>query len=76
MAYTKAQMQKMLDYINCRQIQNVDLKNTNALKNKLEYLLFENWDMIIKEKAKLLVDNYKIKTLKEYLHYSKLLKNE
>ena len=65
----------MLDYINCRWAYN-DLGNTNALKDKLEYPLFKNWDMIIREKAKLMAGNHKIKALKEYLCHSKLSENE
>ena len=75
MAYTKAQVQKMLDYINCRWAHN-DLKSVNMLKDKSEYPLFKDWNMIIREKAKLMADNYKIETLKEYLHCSKLLENK
>ena len=67
-------MQKMLDYINCGQIYN-NLESTNILKNKLEYPLFKGWNIIIGKKVELIVDNYKIKALKEYLHHLKLLKN-
>ena len=68
-------MQKILDHINHRQAHN-NLGNTNALRDKLEYLSFKNWDIIIGEKAKLITGNYRIKALKEYLHHLKLLENE
>jgi hypothetical protein len=47
-----------------------------VLKNKSKYSLFKDWDIIIKKKAKLIADNYRIKALKEYLCYLKLSKNK
>jgi len=75
MACTKAQVQKMLDHINCRQAHN-DSENTNMPENKLEYPLFKGWDMIIGKKAELMVGNYRVEALKEYLRHLKSSKNE
>ena len=45
-------------------------------RNKLEYPLFKGWDMIIGKKTKLIIGNYRVEALKEYLHHLKLSKNE
>ena len=67
----------MLDYLN--QIQAQD-RNTTSIKirdrqgKQLEQLLFNNQDRVIREKAELIVGNYKVKALKKYLQYSKSIK--
>ena len=66
----------MLDYVNRGWAHNVNLGSINTLEDKLEYLLFKGWDMIIGEKAKLMAGNYKVKALKEYLRCLKSLKNK
>ena len=66
----------MLDYINCGWVYNADLKSVNILKDKSKYPLFKGQDIIIREKAKLIAGNYRVKVLKEYLHYLKFLENK
>ena len=66
----------MLDYINRGQAYNVNLGSINAPGDKLEYPSFKGWDIIIREKAELIVGNYKIEALKEYLRRLKSLKNK
>ena len=66
----------MLDYINCGWVYNIDLGSVNILRNKLEYLLFKDWDIIIGEKAELIAGNYRVEALKEYLRRLKSLENE
>ena len=66
----------MLDYINYRQAYSTNLGNINILRNKSKYLLFKGWDIIIKEKIKLMAGNYRVKVLKKYLYHSKLSENE
>ena len=68
-------MQKILNHINCRQTHN-NSESINALRDKLEYPLFKGWDIIIGKKAELIIGNYRIEALKEYLHHLKSLKNE
>ena len=66
----------MLDYINYRCAYNIDLGSADILRDKLEYLLFKDWDTIIREKAELIVGNYRVEALKEYLRCSKSLENK
>jgi hypothetical protein len=66
----------MLDYINYKQIYNINLGSVNILKNKSKYPSFKGWDIIIKKKAEFIAGNYKVKILKEYLHYLKSLENK
>ena len=66
----------MLDYINRRRVYKVNLGSVNALGDKLEYLLFKGWDIIIGEKAELMAGNYRVEVLKEYLCRLKSLENK
>ena len=66
----------MLDYINRGQAYNANLGSINTLKNKSKYPLFKDWNIIIKEKAKLIAGNYRVKALKEYLRRSKSSENK
>ena len=66
----------MLDYINRGRAYNTNLESANILGDKLEYLLFKGWDIIIREKVELIAGNYKVEALKEYLRYLKSLENK
>ena len=66
----------MLDYINYKWIYNADLGSIDVLGNKFKYLLFKGQDIIIGEKAKFIIGNYKVQVLKEYLCHLKSLKNK
>ena len=66
----------MLDYINRGRVYKVNLGSVNTLGDKLEYLSFKGQDIIIREKAELIVGNYKVEVLKEYLRCLKSLKNK
>ena len=66
----------MLDYINYRWAHNIDLGSADVLRDKSEYLLFKDQDIIIGEKVELIAGNYRVKVLKEYLYRLKSLENE
>ena len=76
MAYTKAQVQKMLDHINRGRVHNADLWSVNTPGGKLEYLSFKGWNVIIGEKMELMAGNYRVEALKEYLRRVKLLESK
>ena len=66
----------MLDHINYRHVHNIDLGSTDILRDKLEYLLFKDQDIIIGEKVELIAGNYRVEALKEYLRRLKSLENK